>query len=347
MNKQCRNNRPYTGRGLLSPCTLRAVRSQESLFFRLEESVSIALSRGTVKYLSTGHAIQGTTQKYRGKFLAVITRMFLKRFIYMVMLAKVILFGDGRTIQGRNFKSDTVNSTTMTENESVNEDFESKVMEVNSLKDKASSNNSCGGNCNEKSPKVLRGSNNHLGASCPFGSKELCLIYSLSKIAKVQVATPNARVFDDTSKNVRNSEIDRGIEENEEMRLRFSEPTEDENLQTQKQMKLSNVHCQAVRDVFIPEVKQNIPAFACRFRNHTFILSSARFFQDRRSYFDINVNESAFKNIKVAPKISRSNEFNVVPALLILNAANNEYRIEIHESNNSDEGNVNRTREIQ
>ena len=274
----------------------------------------------------------------------------------MVVLANVILFGDGRIIQDRNFKFDTVNSTTMTENQAVNEDFESKVIELNSLKDKALSNNSCGGNCKEKSPKVLRGSNNHLGASCPFESKELCLIYSLSKIAKVQVATPNgsssarslkARVFDDTSKNVRNSEIDRRIEENEEMRLRFLEPTEYENFQMQKQMKLPNVHCQAVRDVFIPEVKQNLPAFACRFRNHTFILSSARFFQDRRSYLDINVKESTFKNIKVAPKISRSNEFNVVPALLILNAANNEYRIEIHENNNSDEGNVNRTREIQ
>ena len=274
----------------------------------------------------------------------------------MVVLANVILFGDGRTIQDRNFKSDTVNSMTMTENQAVHEDFESKVMELNSLKDKALRNNSCGGNCNEKSPKVLRGSNNHLGVSCPFESKELCLIYSLSKIAKVQVATPNgsssarslkARVFDDTSKNVRNSEIHRGIEENEEMRLRFSEPTEYENFQAQKKMKLLNVHCQAVRDVFIPEIKQNLPAYACRFRNHTFILSSARFFQDRRSYLDINVKESAFKNIKVTPKISRSNEFNVVPALLILNAANNEYRIKIHENNNSEEGNVNRTREIQ
>ena len=281
-------------------------------------------------------------------FLAVITRMFLKRFIYVVVLANVILFGDGRTIQDRNFKSDTINSTTMSKNEAVNEYFESKVMELNSLKDKALSNN-------EKSPKVLRGSNNHLGASCPFDRKELCLIYSLSKIAKVQVATPNgsssarslkARVFDDTSKNVKNSEIDRG-KENEEMRLRFSEPTEYENFQTQKQMKLPNVHCQAVRDVFIPEVKENLPAFACRFGNHTFILSSGRFFQDRRSYLDINVKESDFKNIKVPPKISRSNEFNVVPALLILNAANNEYRIEIHENNYSDEGNVNRTREIQ
>ena len=274
----------------------------------------------------------------------------------MVMLANVILFDDGRTIEDQHFKSDTVNSTTITENESWNEDLRSKVMEVNSLKDKALSNNGCGGNCNEKSPKVLRGSNNHLGASCPFESKEMCLIYSLSKIAKVQVATPNgpssarslkARVFVDTSKNVRNSEIDRGIEENEEMRSRFSVPAEDDNFQTQRQMKLPNVHCQAVRDVFIPEVKQNLPAFACRFRNHTFILSSARFFQDRRSYLDINVNESAFKNIEVAPKISRSNEFNVVPAVLILNAANNEYRIEIHENNNSDEANVDRTREIQ
>lgn len=105
-------------------------------------------------------------------------------------------------------------------------------------------------------------------------------------------------------------------------------------------MKSPNVHCRAVRDVYIAEVKRHLPAFACKFGDRTFVLSSERFLQDRRLHLDIRVDEDTLKNIKFAPKISRSNELNVIPALLILNLANNDYRIEMRKDV-TNEGKVN------
>ncbi|XP_043591859.1 uncharacterized protein LOC122571782 isoform X2 [Bombus pyrosoma] len=146
------------------------------------------------------------------------------------------------------------------------------------------------------------------------------------------------------SKDARNSKINEEIKK--ELRLNFVNRNEDKYFQnsSEKQMKSSNVHCRAVHDVYIPEVKQNLPAFACVFGNNTFILSSERFLQDRRTYLDIKIEENTFKNIKFAPKMSKTNGFDVVPALLILNRINNNYRIEMHK-NIPNEGKVDQSEE--
>ena len=262
-----------------------------------------------------------------------------KLLFFTVILFKFILYVEGKAIVNPNFQSNVINSASGTQDQNVNENFDLKKIETDRLSEKIN-HNACTRDCNEKNQKFLSESK-HV---CPYESKELCLIFSLSKIAKVQVATLSqpstyhnlkSNIFDSTSKDVRHSKINgRRKEDNEQLRSEFINRNEDKYFQnfSERHTKLSNIHCRAVRDVYIPEVKQSLPAFACIFGNNTFILSSERFLQDRRSHLNIRIDENTFKNIKTTPKISRINGVNVIPALLVLNLANNNYRIEMHEN---------------
>ncbi|CAD1479838.1 unnamed protein product, partial [Heterotrigona itama] len=249
-----------------------------------------------------------------------------------------------KVIVNPNFQSNVINSASRTQDQHVNENSDFKVMKADRLSGKMN-HNACTGDCNEKSQKFLSESKH----TCPYESKELCLIFSLSKIAKVQVATLSqpstyhnlkSNIFDSTSKDARNSKVNEARrEDDEQLRSEFTNRNEDKYFEnfSERQTKLSNIHCRAVRDVYILEVKQSLPAFACIFGNNTFILSSERFLQDRRSYLNIRIDENTFKSIKATPKISRINGINVIPALLVLNLANNNYRIEMHENISNNE----------
>nr|XP_012137023.1 PREDICTED: uncharacterized protein LOC100875853 isoform X1 [Megachile rotundata] len=214
----------------------------------------------------------------------------LRKLFLIVTAVNIVWFSEGKAIQDWNFKLDATNGAP---NELINEN--SKTNRIDPVDDCV--------DCERNK-------------ACPYESKELCLIFSLSKIAKIQIAS----LSEHAEKNAKN------IEDRRDVYLDY--PKQPDNFQDDR-AKSSSVHCRAIRDVYIPEVKQHLPAFACQFGNNRFILSSARFLQDRRSHLDINVNEDTFKNIKSTPKVSRSNEFNVVPALLVLNTANNDYRIEM------------------
>ncbi|XP_054014253.1 uncharacterized protein LOC128895564 [Hylaeus anthracinus] len=246
-------------------------------------------------------------------------KMLRGRSILFVLFTNVILSIEGRTIQNRAPKFDSSTLKSLGDlDRSVDESMDGKIIEDPPLKREAVSSH----HREESSAKKPKKRSDN---SCPYGNKDMCLIFSLSKIANVQMAVPDqrssdrslmAKMFDASSKSS-------GIYEEEKPRHPSKE-----------RMDPPNVHCGAIRDVYIPEVKQYLPAFACTFGNNTFVLSSARFLQDRRRYLSINVNENTLENIKFAPKISRSNEVNVIPALLVLNGANNDYRIETRETGN-------------
>ncbi|XP_076752435.1 uncharacterized protein LOC143424325 [Xylocopa sonorina] len=256
-----------------------------------------------------------------------------RKLALVVILLSIVLFGDGKAIRNRNFPFNTINTGSRTEDERINENYTSRGTRSGKVID----HYSCAGNCNENDPTVPNGSKQ----LCPYENKELCLIFSLSKIAKVQVASlskpltdhaSKLNVFHEASNDAGDSNVD--VETNtgmEEDRFDFGKRNDGKHFQnpSEKEMKSPSVHCRAIRDVYIPEVKQNLPAYACKFGNNTFVLSSERFLEDRRSYLDIRIDEDTVKNIKYTPKISRSNKFNAIPALLILNVSNNDYRIEM------------------
>lgn len=241
----------------------------------------------------------------------------LRKLFLIVTAVNIVWFSEGKAIQDWNFKLDATNGAP---NELINENSSSKTNRI----DKNPMDGDTCVDCERNSQ------------ACPYESKDLCLIFSLSKIAKIQIASLSevaaGRGTEAKMKTVKNPNI---ADERKDVYLDYPKP---DDFQDIERTKSSSVHCRAIRDVYIPEVKQHLPAFACQFGNNRFILSSARFLQDRRSQLDINVNEDTFKNIKSTPKISRSNEFNVVPALLVLNTANNDYRIEM-------QGNISKERQ--
>lgn len=269
--------------------------------------------------------------------------MSRKSLFFIVLLFSFTLRGEGKPIENQYFQSNVTNNGSKTRGESLIENFNPKIVKNG----KIIIHNNCVENCNEKDSKSSSESNQ----ICPYEDKELCLIFSLSKIANVQVATSNkasthhisrSNNFDAASKDVRNLKINK-----ETRRKEFDFGNEEryrEDLQnfSEERGKSSIVHCRAIRDVYIPEVKRNLPAVACKFGNNTFILSSERFLEDRRLYLDIRIDENIFENIKYTSKMSRANESNTIPALLVLNTASNNYRIETHKIT-SDEEEVNET----
>lgn len=243
-------------------------------------------------------------------------RKMLRKLFLIVTAVNIVRFSEGKAIQDWNFKLDATNGAP---NELINENSSSKT---NRIDENPLDDDHCV-DCQKNS------------RTCPYESKELCLIFSLSKIAKIQIASLSEVA---AGRGAETKTKDPSVEERKEVYLDY--PKRTDNLQDTERTKSSSVQCRAIRDVYIPEVKQHLPAFACQFGNNRFILSSARFLQDRRSQLDINVNEDTFKNIKSTPKVSRSNEFNVVPALLVLNTDNNGYRIEMQGNvSNEQEGN--------
>lgn len=171
---------------------------------------------------------------------------------------------------------------------------------------------------------VKRGSKSH--GLCPHERKEHCLVLALSRIAKVQVAEyayhpasrePSGKVFREQKKSAEHAP---GRERQKGDEGSVSRESSNKRLD-------GNVHCRATREVYIPEAKKTLPAFICKLGNTTFLLSSTRFLEDRKSYLDLKVEDTAFQDIGRAAKLPRSNEFNVVPALLVLRNGDNNYRV--------------------
>ncbi|XP_017789816.1 PREDICTED: uncharacterized protein LOC108572134 [Habropoda laboriosa] len=261
----------------------------------------------------------------------------------IIILINYFLRSDGKAIENEKFQFDITNGGSRTQGQVANENLHSKTTKVERSNEKVTNHNTCTGKCNGKDLQLLTESKQ----LCPYENKELCLIFSLSKIAKVQVATLGQASTDRTLISNVSDGTSRGPE-----RTKIGEETKEQkslgnenfkNFSTE-QTKSSNVHCRAIRDVYIPEVKQNLPALGCKFGNNTFILSSERFLQDRRLHLDVKIDKDTVKNIMFTRKMSRSNEFNVVRALLILNLANNDYRIEVYK-NISNEQEVNEAEE--
>ncbi|XP_017886571.1 uncharacterized protein LOC108628873 [Ceratina calcarata] len=251
-----------------------------------------------------------------------------RKLLFMILISNFASFGDNKAIESNIDRTDTMNSASKTRHRYGNENLTNNASRSERLSERVIDYNS------KKQPATL--SENKL---CPYESRELCLIFSLSKIAKVQVATLDnetamdrsfkSNIFDGVSKETGNSKINEERRDKEEVHSNFGKRNEDNQNSSEIQMKSPNVHCRGIRDVYIPDVQQNLPAFACTFGNNTFILSSERFLQDRRSYLDIKIDQHRLQNIKLTPKLPKGNRLKAIPVTLILNVIDNGYRIDI------------------
>ncbi|KAM0727042.1 hypothetical protein ACS0PU_007203 [Formica fusca] len=88
-----------------------------------------------------------------------------------------------------------------------------------------------------------------------------------------------------------------------------------------------NFHCRAIQDVYIPEIKEKIPSYACTFGDNTFILSSKRFFQDRRSSLHINIDNDTLRKLNSSIITPTNSQFHIIPAVLVLKPWHENYDI--------------------
>lgn len=87
-----------------------------------------------------------------------------------------------------------------------------------------------------------------------------------------------------------------------------------------------NFHCHAIQDIYIPEIKEKIPSYTCILGDMTFILSSKRFFQDRRSSLHINIDNDTLRKLN-SSTVTPTSQFNIIPAVLVLKPWHENYDI--------------------
>ncbi|CAL1679957.1 unnamed protein product [Lasius platythorax] len=88
-----------------------------------------------------------------------------------------------------------------------------------------------------------------------------------------------------------------------------------------------NFHCHAIQDIYIPEIKEKIPSYTCTLGDMTFILSSKRFFQDRRSSLHINIDNDTLRKLNSSTVTPTNSQFNIIPAVLVLKPWHENYDI--------------------
>ncbi|KAG7205500.1 hypothetical protein KM043_007482 [Ampulex compressa] len=168
--------------------------------------------------------------------------------------------------------------------------------------------------------------------ACSQGTGKLCWILALSRIAKVQSAD---RGDGDrgTKGRAHEARISVGAEKRAGSAPDVFESHEPVGIgSSKKEGERLRSRCRAIRDVYIPEIGAKLPAYACKLGNRTFVLSSARFLEDRRSRVDVEVDRGVFQEARIGAKASRSGRFDVVPALLVLKLGDEDYKVRLPEN---------------
>jgi len=80
-------------------------------------------------------------------------------------------------------------------------------------------------------------------------------------------------------------------------------------------LKQERFQCQAIRDIHIPSLQEDIPSYKCEYGSKTFILSSKRFFDDRRNTFYVHVDNNILRKL-YEPTETKNNRYNVIQAAL-------------------------------
>lgn len=147
--------------------------------------------------------------------------------------------------------------------------------------------------------------------------KRHCLVSVLSRIAKI-------RVDDDSSdsRNWKKSSIMKS------QRYQSNFETRKEHESGSYGQTRGNCRCNVIQDVYVPEAGKKLPAYACRLHDRIFVLTSERFLEDRRSYFDINVDEETSRHLFVsASKPAKTVHVKKLPVTLVLKNGEDNYRI--------------------
>lgn len=150
--------------------------------------------------------------------------------------------------------------------------------------------------------------------------KNRCLVSALSRIAKIRIDENN------DPNTLRRSSEKLSNAKDQKYRSDFEKKKKNEDVLPSWPQ--GNCRCYVIEDVYMPEAGKKLPAYACRLYDKIFILTSERFLEDRRSYFDIYVDEEIAKNwIVAASNAVRTVGVKKLPVTLFLKNGENNYRI--------------------
>ncbi|XP_047354066.1 uncharacterized protein LOC124950798 [Vespa velutina] len=224
------------------------------------------------------------------------------RFILFVTLTCLVFNISSKLIE----KKDQRMELTTKEEEDTNKSLE--VISRSSINDDSPSNHS--------SKNFSMNTQTDLCSSVK--DKRHCLVSLLSRIAKIQV---------DDDRDLRNWKKS-SIKKNQKYQSNFETKKEHESgLYTDQTS--GNCRCNIVQDIYVPEVGKKLPAYACRLHDKIFVLTSERFFDDRRSYFDIKVDEETSQHLITAASKPSSKTVHTkkLPVTLVLKNGEDNYRI--------------------
>lgn len=150
--------------------------------------------------------------------------------------------------------------------------------------------------------------------------KNRCLLSALSRIAKIHIDEDNdSSILRKSSEKLSNAK---------DQKYRSDFEREKKNELVLPSWPQGNYRCYVIEDVYMPEAGKKLPAYACRLYDKIFVLTSERFLEDRRSYFDIYVDEEIAQNwIVAASNAVRIVGVKKLPVTLFLKNGENNYRV--------------------
>lgn len=162
-------------------------------------------------------------------------------------------------------------------------------------------------------------------------------IAALSKIAKVQQFDENSTVIreDLITHTDNDTEKKSGYSANDTAPWMITEiPFTDVSLEPlfngkidNDGIKQENFQCEPTESVYIPEIKEFVPSYMCKFGIKMFMLSSKGFFEDLKGNLSIKVDEDMLRKIGNFSVTSGKKQLQIIPAILSIKQDHKDYNI--------------------
>lgn len=154
------------------------------------------------------------------------------------------------------------------------------------------------------------------------------LIATLSKIAKVQSTGKDSSTSEQVkvpNVSVKNGKEPTFLDTKSSSRSHYN--TSDTGV------KQRSVRCYAIpKPAYIPEINEFIFAYACKLKNKIFILSSKRFFEDRRTSVYVSIDDETLDKINSPATDAENGKLRIISTTLALQKPGHNYYVRNQEN---------------
>lgn len=88
-----------------------------------------------------------------------------------------------------------------------------------------------------------------------------------------------------------------------------------------------SIQCEVTRNIYIRDINETIPSYACKLGNSTFFLSSKRFSSDYRNKLDVSIDKDTLRRLVNESLTSTENFPRVIEVVLALKSIGKNYEI--------------------